>query len=60
MGNTQTHTLSHLITSPYRLLALVDRYSKLWDSMGGGGNKEQVMSQLKQLTTTLIGKELVI
>jgi len=28
--------------------------------MGGGGNKEQVMSQLKQLTTTLIGKELVI
>jgi len=42
------------------LLSQVDRYGNLWDAMGGGGNKDKVMSHLKQLTTTLIGKELVI
>lgn len=42
------------------LLAQVDQFSKLWDTMGGGGSKDKVMSQLKELTTALISKELVI
>ena len=44
----------------YSLLAQVDQFGKLWDAMGGGGSKDRVMSQLRELTTTLIGKEVVI
>ena len=49
-----------LLTTPSSLLAQVDQFSKLWDTMGGGGSKDKVMSQLKELTTALISKELVI
>ena len=53
----------HVIHGGYTLcslLAQVDQFGKLWDTMGGGGSKDRVMSQLRELTTTLIGKELIV
>ena len=60
MSDTVIRSCDPLLTTPSSLLAQVDQFSKLWDTMGGGGSKNKVMSQLKELTTALISKELVI